>query len=54
MTRVVAPIVGFRWGYTMNGRDVAVDALAAASDDDWLVARRVLAGQFSDWEFSER
>ncbi len=54
MTRVVAPIVGFRWGYTMNGRDVAVDALAAASDDDWQIARRVLAGRFSDWQFSER
>ena len=54
MTRVVAPILGFRWGYTINDGAVAVDALAAASDDDWLVARRLLAGQFSDWQFSER
>ncbi len=51
MTRVVAPIVGFRWGYTINGGDVALNMLAPASDDDWLAARSVIAAQFSDWDF---
>lgn len=51
MTRVVAPVVGFRWGYTINGGDVAVDELFPASDDDWLVARNVIAAQLSDWDF---
>jgi hypothetical protein len=52
MTRVVEPVVGFRWGYTIDGGDVAIDVLAPASDDDWLVTRNVIAMQFSDWEFS--
>jgi hypothetical protein len=54
MTRVVAPVVGFRWGYTINGGDVAIEVLAPASDDDWLMARSVIGSRFSDWDFLER
>src|SRR5215204_4535559 len=51
MTRVVAPVVGFRWGYTVRDGDVTVGALNPAADDDWLEARAPLAAQFPDWEF---
>jgi hypothetical protein len=51
MTRVVAPVVGFRWGYTVNDGDVAVSALEPASDNDWLEARAVIAAQFTNWDF---
>jgi hypothetical protein len=51
MTRVVAPVVGFRWGYTVKGGEVGVDVLAAASADDWVLARGVIAAQFTDWDF---
>ncbi len=53
MTRVLAPVVGFRWGYTIRSGDVAVDALVAASGEDWLLARGELANRFSDWQISE-
>jgi hypothetical protein len=53
MTRVVAPVVGFRWGYTVKDGDVTVAALDPASDNDWLEAQAVIAAQFTDWEFLE-
>jgi hypothetical protein len=51
MTRVVAPVVGFRWGYTVEGGEVSVDVLAPASTDDWILVRGVIAAQFADWDF---
>jgi hypothetical protein len=53
MTRVVAPVVGFRWGYSVEGGDVSVNTLAPASADDWILAQGVIAAQFSDWDFLE-
>jgi hypothetical protein len=51
MTKVVAPVIGFRWGYTIKSGQVTVDGLAPASGDDWAVARAVIGAQYSDWEF---
>jgi hypothetical protein len=53
MTRVVAPVIGFRWGYTVAAGEVAVDALAPASTEDWILTRGVIAAQFTDWDFWE-
>jgi hypothetical protein len=51
MTRVVSPVVGFRWGYTVDDGAVTVSPLEPGSDNDWLEARAVIAAQFTDWDF---
>ena len=51
MTRVVAPVIGFRWGYTLADGEVAMDVLASASTEDWVLTRGVIAAQFTDWDF---
>ena len=53
MTRVLSPVVGFRWGYTIRAGDVAVADLVAASGEDWLLGREVLTNQFPGWQITE-
>ena len=53
MTRVVAPVIGFRWGYTLSGGEVALDVLASAATEDWMLTRGVIAAEFTDWDFRE-
>ena len=53
VTRVLSPVVGFRWGYTIRAGDVAVADLVAASGEDWLLGREVLTNQFPGWQITE-
>lgn len=51
MTRVVEPVFGLRWGYTLREGLPQLKDLARTGDEDWREARLVIARQFRDWEF---
>jgi len=51
MTRVVEPVLGLRWGYTLREGLPQLKDLTRTGDEDWREARLVIARQFRDWEF---
>ncbi|MGH9171211.1 MAG: hypothetical protein ACRD0Z_10130 [Acidimicrobiales bacterium] len=51
MTPVVEPLCGFRWGYEIAGGLVTPKELVAASQQDWVEARRMLRVRLPTWSF---
>jgi hypothetical protein len=51
-SRVLAPVVGFRWGYRLvGGRAVALFAPTEARAEKWEHHRALLGASYPDWSF---
>jgi hypothetical protein len=51
MTRVVAPVCGFRWGYRRSGGSTELVEPVRASAEDWLGTREELTARYPAWEW---
>jgi hypothetical protein len=51
MTRVVAPVRGFRWGYRRRGGSTELVDPVQAEEADWLVVREELSARYPAWEW---
>jgi hypothetical protein len=50
MTRIIEPIVGLRWGYTLREDVPDLKELVRADDRDWQQARTVIVDRFPAWD----
>jgi hypothetical protein len=53
MTRVLEPVCGFRWGYSINGGRPALGELAAATGSDWIESVTEFRSRYPNWEWRE-
>lgn len=51
MTKVIEPVVGFTWGYDLDGGRVDPVDLAIVGADDWELARAELSRELPAWAF---
>lgn len=51
MTRTVEPILGFRWGYEMDGDEPLLAPPVLAQPDEWRSVRAKLEVEFPTWAF---
>lgn len=51
LSRVLRPLCGFRWGYTVHNGAVRVTPLNVADPDDWQRNLPDLRGRFTTWTF---
>jgi hypothetical protein len=53
MSRVVNPLLGFTWGYSISDDKPTMTPLSQVSDGHWHEARAILARECPEWTFGE-